>query len=113
MKALQSLTKDELISFIYNHPPGEIDIFEEAADCASCGTVAGTKYWFICDSCNEIPQKKNEAKKKLHEQLDQDYVVQKLNTADAMACFIKNRRTWMKDSDKEDADKLLDQYFGS
>lgn len=52
MKALKDLTKDELLSFIYNYPPGQIDIFTELASCSICGEK-DADYSYICDKCND------------------------------------------------------------
>jgi hypothetical protein len=52
MKALKDLSKEELLSFIYNYPPGQIDISTELADCCVCGNK-GADYVYICDDCNK------------------------------------------------------------
>lgn len=52
LKALRDLSKEELLGFIYNLPPGQIDISTELAACAVCGPSNGT-YWYECDACRK------------------------------------------------------------
>jgi len=54
MKALQNLSKEELLSFIYHYPPGNINIWDELADCAVCGVIVNAKYRYICGKCCEV-----------------------------------------------------------
>lgn len=54
MKALKDLTKDELLTFIYNYPPGDINIFEKFAVCFSCAeglNEESVKYYYECEDC--------------------------------------------------------------
>lgn len=53
MKKLKDLSKTELLSFIYNHMK-DINIHDDLAECASCGTTAEAPYYYICDKCNKM-----------------------------------------------------------
>ena len=57
MKAIRDLSKDELISIIYNnckdYSGNDINTFDELAQCAQCGTVKNAKYSYICDECEK------------------------------------------------------------
>lgn len=55
MKALKDLTKDELLSFIYNHPPGDVNIFDPLAGCFVCGQDQ-TLYGYQCQKCQELDE---------------------------------------------------------
>lgn len=50
MKALSDLSKEELLTFIYNHEPGDINIFDKLASCACCGEP-DAKYYYECENC--------------------------------------------------------------
>jgi len=52
MKAIQDLTRDELISFIYNNT--EFDTFEDSCECAVCGTNTNSLFYYVCDVCEEL-----------------------------------------------------------
>ena len=59
MKALKDLSKEELLSFIYNIPSSNadifksVDIFSELADCFSCGMSLTALYHYECDDCQK------------------------------------------------------------
>lgn len=56
MSALKDLTKDELLTFIYNlTPPGDINIFDDLAYCFSCGKDydLNKKYGYECAICQK------------------------------------------------------------
>jgi len=42
-----------------------------------------------------------------------DHLKNKLDLADRMACFIKNRRHFLNGRNKEDANELIDMYFSN
>jgi hypothetical protein len=57
VKVIKDLTKDELISLLYNN--FDVNIFEESAECVGCcvdkENYKNAKYHYICDSCqNEL-----------------------------------------------------------
>ncbi len=54
MKNFQNLTKDELISLLYNN--FNFSVIEENLECAGCGLTPDAKYYYICDRCNEIKE---------------------------------------------------------
>lgn len=54
MKAIKDLTREELLTFIINHPPGDVNIFDELAGCVVCEKEKAT-YGYECEDCiNEI-----------------------------------------------------------
>ena len=56
MRAIKELSKDELISLIYNihdYPENGYNVSDPLAECASCGNTGKAEYYFICDRCNE------------------------------------------------------------
>ena len=52
MKAAQEMTKEELVSFVYNNL--NVDITEKIFECASCGDEPNAKFYYVCDKCNEV-----------------------------------------------------------
>jgi len=53
MKRLKDLTKEELLTFIYNYPEISVDIYKEAAVCVCCSLEKG-EYLYECEKCQEI-----------------------------------------------------------
>lgn len=45
------------------------------------------------------------------EQKMYDHLKKKLDIADRMACFIKNRMAWLKGDWEKDAEELMEAYF--
>lgn len=56
MKAIKDLSKDELRSIINckDYQGNDINIHDELAQCAQCGTRKDAKYSYICDKCEEF-----------------------------------------------------------
>lgn len=51
MKAMNDLSKNELISLLYNN--FDVDTNEEVCECAACGQEPNAKFGYICDRCEE------------------------------------------------------------
>lgn len=56
MKQIDKLSKDELLSLIYNNFEGKTLFNVHPCECASCGQkkVEEGGYYYICDRCNNI-----------------------------------------------------------
>jgi hypothetical protein len=63
-----------------------------------------------CCSCCQGFSNAEQENASLHE--ENKHMRTKLELADRMACFIKNRMGWMKGTHKTDANELLNSYFG-
>lgn len=50
MNKISGLSRDELVSLIYNTWK-DTDVEEVAAECATCGKTPNAKYFYICDKC--------------------------------------------------------------
>lgn len=53
MRRLRDLSREELLSYIYNTYK-DTDISTELAECAACGSNKDARYFFVCDHCNEL-----------------------------------------------------------
>lgn len=56
-KALNELTKEELLTFVYNYD-GKINVFDSLAECAVCGEDSTAIYHYECENCQN--RSKNE-----------------------------------------------------
>lgn len=55
MKAIDDLSREELLGLIYNNDIVDADMFVKNCECAACGqTDVGVKYWYCCDSCSGV-----------------------------------------------------------
>lgn len=53
MKKLIDLSETELINFIQKRYRF-VDVQEDAAECAVCGTTEDAKYYYCCDDCSKF-----------------------------------------------------------
>lgn len=51
MKALDDLSREELVNVLYNSFGA--DVYAKTAECASCGDSKDAKYYYICDNCEK------------------------------------------------------------
>lgn len=53
MKKITELTKEELISLLYNNF-SIVNVHEEVCECAACGDTGAAQFFYVCDNCNKL-----------------------------------------------------------